>query len=98
MGKGREHVEQGDGLADFEEVRDGEADGGDEVLDGLVAHVEDFVVGVDDLLVELDQVEGLAFDAVLLAVDVDEDVWEGGGYLGGGDADVVLACGVVLEV
>ena len=48
----------------------------DEFLDGLVAHINHFVVCVGDFLVELNKVKCLTFNTVSFPVYVDEYVWE----------------------
>jgi hypothetical protein len=45
-----------------------------EILNRAIAHVNHFTVGISDLLVEFDQVQCLAFNAISLAIDVDEDI------------------------
>ena len=94
-----EHVEQGDGLADFEEGVDLGTDGVDESLHGAVAEGDHVGVCVADLLVHFDQFEGLAFDEFGPPVGVDEDrgqriVVE----VGPVEAQVVLASGVEFQV
>ena len=68
-----------------------------EILNRAIAHVNHFTVGISDLLVEFDQVQCLALNAVSLAIDVDEDIGKGN-WLCRRDADVVLTGCVILQI
>lgn len=45
----------------------------DKALNRLITHVDDLIMRVHNLLVQLDEVKGLAFYAIFPAVYVDED-------------------------
>lgn len=66
-------------------------------LHRFVAHVDDFIVCICDLLIELNEIEGLTLYTVLFAEDVDEDVWQGF-YCCSRETNVVLASSVELQV
>lgn len=48
----------------------------DEVLDRAVAHVDNFIVSISNLLVELDQFEGLTLHRFLASDGVYEYIWD----------------------
>ena len=96
----RQHVERGDRFGDLEERLDLAAHPVDELLDRAVAEEDDFVVRVSELLIEFDEVKGLAFDVVLLLDRVDEDGGDSsrGIQVAGGEAEMVLSSRFVFEI
>jgi hypothetical protein len=57
-------------------------------------------VRVFDFLVELDEVNGLAFNELGLFACVDEDIWNGGCriQIADGEAEVILTGALIFEV
>lgn len=73
----------------------------DEVLDRSVAHVDNFIVSVSNLLVELNQFQRLTFDHLLPLDNVNEHFWDGAILIFEfchGNAYVVLSGWLELEV
>lgn len=71
--KGSKHIEHGYSFAHFEKDGYFRADIVDKALNRLITHVDDLIMRVHNLLVQLDEVKGLAFYAIFPAVYVDED-------------------------
>src|SRR5271155_4935160 len=75
VGERGNHVQHGNTLADFEERVDLRSNVVNKILDASIAHVDDFIVCVSNLLVELDQLQSLTFKHVLATESVDKDCW-----------------------
>lgn len=98
MGEGVDHVEEGDAFTYTEERGHVFTDAVDEILYDAVAHLEDFKVGIYNLLTPFDEVEGLAFDDILSPENVDEYVWKVAILeISRRDLEIVLSRSVVLE-